>query len=162
MRDVAGPPDGEPWVWLPRSLLHSMAWRGQSINCRRLIEFLMAEHMAHAGQENGQLVAPYRQLEEWGIGHRHIAPAILEAEQRALIVVERGALRGRAMRAESRYRLTFYHTRRLGSANGLFEWLPPTDDWRRFRPSLADPPAASSGADQTEAPIRDIISGARK
>jgi hypothetical protein len=162
MKDVARPPEGEPWVWQSQSLLCSLAWRGQSINCRRLIDFLMREHMAHAGQENGQLVAPYRQLEAWGIGHRLIAPAILEAEQRGLIVVEHGALRGRAMRAENRYRLTFYATRRPGSSNGLFECLPPTNDWRQFRPSPADQSSEVSGVRQQETPTQDITSGARK
>ena len=42
------PPAGEPWVWLTRELLESDAWRGASINARRVVERLIIEHMQHA------------------------------------------------------------------------------------------------------------------
>lgn len=80
-----------PFVMLPRSLLESTEWREQSINCRKLVDFLMVEHMRHAGRKNGHLVAPRTQLEAAGIGARHIGPAIDEAVKRGLVAVRRGS-----------------------------------------------------------------------
>jgi hypothetical protein len=84
----------EPFVKLPRSLVASKAWRTMSINERRLIDVLILEHMRHAGQRNGQLVAPRKQLEVAGIGARHISAAIARCVTRGLIDRKRG--RGRA------------------------------------------------------------------
>ena len=89
--------------------------------------------MAHGGQENGHLVAPYKQLEAWGIGHHHISPAVREAEQKGLTKVERGALRGRAMKADSRYTLTFLPARGSGHTSSFFAWPQPTNEWTRYR-----------------------------
>jgi len=38
---------GEQWVWLTRGQLQSAGWQGLGINARRLIDFLMLEHMSH-------------------------------------------------------------------------------------------------------------------
>jgi len=87
---VNRPPKGEPWIWLTRDALRSPAWRALGINARRLIDFLMIEHMSHGGKRNGYLLAPREQLEEFGIGHRHITAAIEEAKAARLIDVKRG------------------------------------------------------------------------
>jgi hypothetical protein len=50
----------EPFVMLPRELIASDAWRSLGINGRRLIDFLLLEHMGHGGKENGKLKAPRR------------------------------------------------------------------------------------------------------
>jgi hypothetical protein len=68
-----------PFIMLPLALLDSDAWRSLSINARRLIEFLMIEHIRHGGKANGKLLAPRRQLARSGIGTRHISTAIEEA-----------------------------------------------------------------------------------
>jgi hypothetical protein len=80
----------EAFVKLPRTLLESEAWRSLGINARRFLEFLMLEHLRHAGKENGSLLAPRRQLELYGIGTRHISRAIDEAERLGLVECERG------------------------------------------------------------------------
>jgi len=80
-----GPPQGEAWAWLTRNLLTSAAWRSQSINCRRLIECLMIDHMNHAGLMNGELQATYNQLEKAGCTRALIRSAILEANSLGLI-----------------------------------------------------------------------------
>jgi hypothetical protein len=87
---MSGPPKGKPWVWLTRDLLRSASWQGLGINARRLVDFLLIEHMNHGGQANGFLLAPRRQLEEFGIGHRLITGAIEEARRAGLIDVKRG------------------------------------------------------------------------
>ena len=86
-------PPGQNWVKLPRDLLESPAWRGLGINARRLVDFLLVEHLAHGGAENGNLKAPYQQLVEVGIGLRHIANAIHEAEEAGIIDAHRGGMR---------------------------------------------------------------------
>ena len=52
------------------------------------------EHLRHGGADNGSLLATYNQLEAFGIGRRFIFGAIREAEQRGLVVVERGGRKG--------------------------------------------------------------------
>ena len=78
---MKGGPKNEPWVKSPRGLLASKAWRSMGINERRLIDFLMLEHMRHGGQRNGKLVAPRKQLEVAGIGARHISGSNLRRKR---------------------------------------------------------------------------------
>ena len=87
---MSGPPKRQPWVWLTRDLLRSDAWQGLGINARRLIDFLLIEHMNKAGAQNGKLLAPRQQLEEFGIGARHVSAAIEEAVALGLVDVKRG------------------------------------------------------------------------
>jgi hypothetical protein len=54
--------DGKPWLPIPLKLIESDAWRCLGINDRRVIDFLMREHMRHGGKENGKLKAPQHQL----------------------------------------------------------------------------------------------------
>src|SRR6516162_7461818 len=84
------PPKGEPWVWLTREFLESDAWRNRSINCVRLLDRLMIEHMNHAGTENGNLAAPYDQLVAHGLTRSEIRAAIEEAEFLGLLRYQRG------------------------------------------------------------------------
>lgn len=123
----------EPFVMLPRNLVRSQSWRSIGVNARRLIDFLLNEHMAHGGQENGRLLAPRRQLEAWGIGARHVSSAIAEAEQRGLIDVERGV-----GRRPSAYALTW-----LQLAGGK----EPSRRWLVMEP-LEDAVATSEGKSQ--------------
>ena len=80
---------GEAFVKLPRHVIESQAWRSLSINARRFVDFLMLEHMRHAGTRNGKLLAPRRQLEAAGMGARHISAAIAETTSRGLVLMKR-------------------------------------------------------------------------
>lgn len=135
LKDVNSPP--EPFVWISAELNVSPAWRARSINCVRLIEFLQKEHMAHGGKENGNLAAPYDQLQAWGIGRRLIRPTIEEAEALGLIAVRRGGKRNAVEDHVSRYRLTFYPSR-IVPVDGLPHWEAPTDEWKRITPEMAE------------------------
>ena len=115
-----GPPRGEPWMWLPRELVSSPAWRSRSVNCVRLIDFLMVEHMNHAATSNGRLMAPYDQLVKWGLTRSEIRTAIDEACFLGLVRAERGG-RWAATNLPSTYRLTFQPDHE-GSA--------PSNDWK--------------------------------
>jgi hypothetical protein len=111
----------ESFVMLPRDLLESEAWRGLGINARRFLDFLMLEHMRHSGKENGSLLAPRSQLVGFGIGARHVSPAIEETERLGFVDCKRGT-----GRRPSSYALT---------------WLPlsdgraPSNRWRALMTS---------------------------
>jgi GNAT superfamily N-acetyltransferase len=113
------PPSGGRWIWLTAEMMKSDAWRSAGINCRRFIDFLMIELIAHGGQGNGALVAPEKQLIGIGIGRRYVAAAIREAETLGLVDCWR-----RGERAATLYGLN---------------WLPfhdgsaPNDRWRSYR-----------------------------
>ena len=109
----------ESFVKVYRELLESAAWQAQSINCRRLLDFLMLEHMRRGGKENGRLVASHRQLCAAGINNgERVTEAIGEAEHLGLITVARGD-----RRRPNRFALT---------------WLPlndgtaPGNEWREY------------------------------
>jgi hypothetical protein len=87
---MSGPPKGQPWVWQTRDMLRSAEWQRLGINARRLIDFLMIEHMSHGGKENGCLLAPRDQLVAFGIGYRLITPAIAEAKASRFVAVRPG------------------------------------------------------------------------
>ena len=110
------PPDGTSWAWVTDELLNSLAWRAQSVNCRKLIDFLMLEHCRHAGQENGNLMATYDQLVDYGLTRNCVAAAIWEAEKLGLIKCRHG---GRYHRSNepSRYTLTWIGTLDSPAAN---------------------------------------------
>ena len=116
------PPAGEPWAWITAELLNSAAWRGLSINARRLIDFLLREHCNHAGRENGRLVATHEQLKAYGMTAESIRRAIEQCKRLGLIEHQRGG-RWAGTNAPSRFRLTFY-----ADAEGN----PATDDWKRL------------------------------
>ncbi len=130
-RKVGAPPEGEGFTWHTRELLMSTAWRSRSINCVRLLEFLEIEHLAHGGFENGRLLAPFDQLQQFGITRRLIPDTIREAEYLGLVVVRRGKTRGLMRPKASRYRLTYLWTRT--EIDGVKDWQEPSDEWKRYR-----------------------------
>jgi hypothetical protein len=122
----------EQFVKLPRDLLSSPAWQAQSINCRRLIDFLMFEHMRCGGKKNGLLVAPRRQLCAAGINNGdRVTEAINEAEQLGLIDIERGD-----RRRPNRYALTWLP---------LYDDTAPCNRWREYRKVMRDNPPSGVG-----------------
>lgn len=100
-----GPPKGMPWIWLTLDLMGSEAWRSLTISARRLLDFLMIEHMQHGGKENGGLLAPRRQLEAFGISSHLVSEAITEVETLGFVDVRRGE-----GRRPSTYALTWLPT----------------------------------------------------
>jgi hypothetical protein len=104
---------------LTRELLASPAWRSMGIHHRRIIDFLLAEHMRQGCRRNGLLKAPWRQLCAFGIGRRFIGEALVALEDAGLVVCERPG-----QRSATNYRLTWLptHDRR-----------PATNEWRSVR-----------------------------
>lgn len=124
-------PKGEPWIRHSRALLSSDAWRSMGIHCRKLIEFLEIEHMNHAGLENGNLFATYKQLEKFGINRRYINSAICEAEQKGLIIVERGARKKVNESFPNKFTLTYL--RSVEKINNCPYYYTPSNEWKRFK-----------------------------
>jgi hypothetical protein len=100
-------------------LLASEAWQALSTNARRFVDFLMIEHMNHAGTENGRLKATYGQLEAFGFHPSLITAAIAQAEDVGLVECHRGG-----MRVATTYTLTWFATD---------VHTPPSNKWKRFK-----------------------------
>jgi hypothetical protein len=109
----------EPFVMLPRDLLRSDAWRSLGINERRVIDFLLLEHMSKGGRENGKLKAPWLQLVEFGAARNFITAAIRNLEDRGLVDCQRGGRRT----------MTLYTVNWLPMPDGSM----PTMSWHAFR-----------------------------
>jgi hypothetical protein len=108
LKNVLKGPKDQPFVQLWLEFFVSDAWRAAPINCRRLIDFLIAEHLRHNGTENGFLMATYDQLIKAGINRRFIAGAIADAERLGFIHVEHGYLgRGYTKSSPNIFALTF-------------------------------------------------------
>jgi hypothetical protein len=127
--------EDRPYIVLPMRLLSSVAWQKQSINCRKLLDFLMLKHLQHGGQENGKLVATYNDLEAFGIGRQYIHKAISEAEERGLIFVERGGRKG-FVNHYSVFTITFLPTCCVNEFGHKY-FQQPTHDWRYYKPEKA-------------------------
>lgn len=119
------PPRGEQWSWRPVVMQKSDAWRALCIYSRRFLDFLEIEHFQHAGQENGNLKAPYDQLTAFGIPRNKVKTAIEETEFFGFIKVTQHGGRWAGSNQPSKYCLTYYPT-----AKG-YDVYPPTNDWKR-------------------------------
>jgi hypothetical protein len=124
MKKKNRPPEGQPWIWLTLKMMKSDAWRSAGINCRRFLDFLLIEFMQNAGEGNGELKAPYDQLEQIGISSSLISETIREAEMLGLVRCHRGG-----MRVATTYTLTWLDA---GTETA-------TNDWRAHRNSKLRP-----------------------
>lgn len=123
--------DGKNFVMLTRELVGSDAWRSASINARRLLDFLIVQHLSRAGKDNGKLKAPYEQLVTFGISSSVIADVMREVEELGLVEAER-----HGMRVATTYTLTWLATH---------DKRPASDRWRDFQnPALKPLPKPKS------------------
>lgn len=120
---IRQPPAGETWCWLTKNLMMSDAWQGMSINCRRFVDALLVEYMAHAGTENGNLICTFDQLVELGMRRNAISNAKAEAIKRGLVRETKKGGRYGFCKEPSRYRLTWF-----ASHDGT----AATNDWKGF------------------------------
>ena len=114
----------ENYLKLTRNLINSASWRNMSINCKRLLDCLIEDHLRHAGKQNGDLKATYDQLVEANIPRRLISRTISEAEYLGLVTVERGGRRG-CVNDVNTFTLTFAPFFQKG------RWYSPPDDWEK-------------------------------
>jgi hypothetical protein len=133
---------GDQFAKLPRDLLESTVWRSLSIHARRLVDFLLIEHMRHGGRENGSLLAPWEQLIAFGIHAHFVSTAIEETERIGLVDCKRGV-----GRAPSLYGLT---------------WLPrgddpPTHRWRNHNATAAEVIAGRKARKTRKKPVLRVV-----
>jgi hypothetical protein len=131
-RDVLRPPQEQPWVWKSLEMHMSPAFRKMSVACREFIQYLEVQNMHSAGHDNGRLKATHRQLIEWGINAGRVTAAINEAVERGLVEKIVGGYRGHGRNWPTMFRLTYYGTKRT-TVSGAWEWVEPSDDWKRYR-----------------------------
>jgi len=124
--------DDRQFIKLYRDVLESASWRSLNLYGYRFITFLMIEDMRHRGKQNGFLLAPYRQLEAFGIHKDSIAQTIAEVEAVGLIDCIRGG-----HRVPNRYALTW----RL-----LADGTSPSERWRHCAEQAAKLIAARQAA----------------
>jgi hypothetical protein len=100
---------GEQFIMLHREVANSFAWRAASLGCHRFIWRLCEEHMAQGGKENGNLIATYENLLDYGIPSRStIAEAQREAVALGLVVLGKCGRGGNAENREAhRWGLAF-------------------------------------------------------
>jgi hypothetical protein len=125
MRNALGLPKNAGYcVALPLHLLNSPAWLAMSPQCRRFVDALMAEFATHGGAENGNLKAPYDQLQARGIRREVVLDIVFESQALGIAEATRGQRSYGSRRAPSVYRLTW-----LGTPDGL----TPTNEWKSIK-----------------------------
>lgn len=131
----------EQFIAHKRELLESWSWQKMSINCFRLISFLELCYLSCAGEDNGHLIATYKQIEQYGINKRFINKAIKEAEKRGLIKVALNEQVGKWGKFTYNFRLTYL-------PYSIFEhyqegdrkcFLPPTNEWKYLKENRSKP-----------------------
>lgn len=120
-----GPPEGMPWIWLPNDMLNCPSFAALSITARRILDLLIIEYLSHAGTENGNIAATYRQLEAYGVSKADIRKGLAELELCGFIQKTFQGLRIANGGDPSRYALTWLPTMRTSPAAKV-----ATDDWR--------------------------------
>ncbi len=132
------------WTSLGRDLLDSHAWRAQSINCRRVVDRIILEHIGHGGLTNGALVVTYDDFRRCGVRGNAILPALEEAIALGLIRRVRvghrawGDFKGRP----ALYGLTWF---------GMVDGQAPSNEWKRFgTPEEAEQASKNARQEVTE------------
>jgi hypothetical protein len=121
-----GPPANQPWVWMTTTMLGSITLHALGIHARRILDFLLYEHAMHRGQENGNLAAPYKQLEKWGLTAADVRKGLQELYATGFVRLTRQGLRQAGGGEPSRYALTWLPTFALGPSE-----CAPTHDWEK-------------------------------
>lgn len=84
------PDDEGGWMAFTVLFLSSDSFRSLSINAYRVLFRVIVEHLQNGGAENGNLIVPHRQLQDWGVTAENAADAIDELVFKGLIKVRKG------------------------------------------------------------------------
>ena len=96
-----------------------------SITARRILDLFVIEYLSHAGTENGNIAATYRQLEVHGACKADISKGLAQLELCGFIRKTFQGLRIANGGEPSRYALTWLPTMRTSPSAAV-----ATDDWR--------------------------------
>lgn len=114
-----------------RELLDSWNWRTMSINCFRLINYLELCYLSSGGEENGNLIATYNQLEKYGIRRHAIKGAIKEAKKRGLIKYKTSENVGKYGKYTFQFCLTYLPQVEQDRHRKIY--LMPTNEWKQIK-----------------------------
>jgi hypothetical protein len=125
-----GPPAGEPWIWITTTMLGSITFRGLGIGARRNLDFLLMQHAAKGGRENGNLTATYKQLAVWGSTAADVRRGFEELYATGFVCMTFQGHRQAGGGEPSRYALTWLPTLGFGPTQVKTEGAgPPTHEW---------------------------------
>ena len=114
----------EHWAWEPAELIRGGAFRALSRAARLVLDRVKAEHVAHGGVMNGELVVAHSDFEAHGVGRNLIAAAIWECEAAGVLAVRRrGKIAG--LNVPNLFRLTW-----IGARNAAGDIVPPSNEWK--------------------------------
>jgi hypothetical protein len=95
---------------MTNTMLGSITFRALGIHARRILDFLLHEHASHAGRENGNLAATYKQLEVWGVTAADVRKGFAELYACGVVELTKQGARVAGGGEASRYALTWLPT----------------------------------------------------
>jgi len=133
---------GGPFAARTIAMLESPAYRALTLAAHRVLSRLEIELARHAGNDNGNLIVPFDDFEEYGIHRDAIAPAIRQLVDLGFLeITERGRGGNAACtRTPTKYRLT---TRPAGDADA-------TNEWKKIGRNLKETRAARRAKTKTQ------------
>ncbi|MFI4973725.1 MAG: hypothetical protein ACHP84_04195 [Caulobacterales bacterium] len=137
---------------MTNTMLGSITFRALGIHARRNLDFLLYAHASHAGRENGNLAAPYQQLEAWGATAADVRKGFAELIAAGLVDRTVQGLRQAGGGEPSRYALTWLPTR-----FGSLAQAPPTHRWQAVIEQLGR--AGIGGVTQVRRWLREETAG---
>lgn len=123
LASYTAPPKDDLWIYIPRKMISSRAYRSLSRASYLVLGRLIEEHLAHGRAENGRLIVTYDDFVAWGVKNRQtISNALRELEAGGFVSISHaGRASYGAARNPSRYRLTWI---------GTWDGNPPTNEWK--------------------------------
>lgn len=119
----------------------SITFRALGIHARRILDFLLYEHAQHGGRENGNLAAPYRQLEAWGVTAADVSKGMAELMLTGFVERTKEGRRLDGVGVPARYALTWLPTHANSSGEEK-----PTHEWSRVIDRLGKLQVGNVGA----------------
>ena len=89
-------------------VIQGEAWRGLSVNARRVHDALTCQHFRYDQRDNGDLQISYRGFARAGVTERKLAPAIRELVAAGFIATRQGLPPNGIMRPPTLYGLAVY------------------------------------------------------
>jgi len=149
------PPEGIPWTWQTNVMLGSITFRALGIHARRILDFLLYEHASHAGRQNGNLGATYKQLGTWGVTAADVRKGLAELYVTGFVRLTHQGVRQAGGGDQSRYALTWLPT--LAGSAGAQQ---PTHDWVDVLKSLGGRGVGSVAAARVW--LREEVAGTKR
>lgn len=123
-----GPPEGQPWFWMTRTMLGTITFRALGISARRILDAALYEHMSHGGADNGNLGRTYEQLELWGVTPADVRKGLAELYATGFLRQTSQGYFSIGGKVPSRYALTWLPTGTWpGGGPATHDWIAVID-----------------------------------